>query len=155
MERKAAVTAVHDGDTFTALVDLAYGVKVSSPFRVEGIQAPEMSSLGGRDARDYLRSLILGRDVTLITEDRREKYGRILADVRIGQGLMSGLVSKLMIEAKHAVEWDGKGPKPMGESRAEVEWALVVFEDFEVFSHEDRVRAAFVLANEYIKEHGE
>lgn len=107
----AHITDVHDGDTFTAVVDLGFCVSAKQKFRLLGIQAPELSHPDGVAAREYLSRLIAGKTLALTTaKDRREKYGRYLASI-----IVDGVsVSKRLIEAGLGVEWDGKGPKPEG-----------------------------------------
>lgn len=112
-EYKAVVRSVYDGDTFRADVDLGFGVwKFSEPFRLVGLQAPELGSVGGREARDWLRVLLpVGAVIKVHTiKDAREKYGRYLADVFAEDGCW---VNQLLIRAGHAVAWDGTGPRPM------------------------------------------
>lgn len=109
----AVVRSVHDGDTFRADVDLGFGVWISNqPFRLMGIQAPELGNVKGRDARDALRRLIpVGGEVRIKTQkDTREKYGRWLAVVTG----VDGDIGDALIASGHAVAWDGTGPKPLG-----------------------------------------
>jgi micrococcal nuclease len=51
------VCSAHDGDTFK----LCNGQSI----RVWGIDAPELKQPVGRDARDYMRRLVIGREVDL------------------------------------------------------------------------------------------
>ncbi|MDD5395350.1 MAG: thermonuclease family protein [Thiothrix sp.] len=85
-EYTAIVREVYDGDTVTVDVDLGlctwlHGQKL----RLYGINAPEMRGeqrAAGTVTRDWLRSQILGKTVTIKTyKDQTEKYGRWLADV--------------------------------------------------------------------------
>ncbi|MBU7047793.1 MAG: thermonuclease family protein [Theionarchaea archaeon] len=76
-EDTISCTSVIDGDTFR----LSNGEKV----RLIGIDAPELSQLGGEESREYLTHLILNKGVTLKKgyEDR-DKYNRLLRFVYIG-----------------------------------------------------------------------
>lgn len=86
-EYLAKIVSVYDGDTCTALVDLGFRVAIEMPLRLLGINAPEMSEKpAGKDARDHLRAMIDGKQVTS--------------------------VNAKMVSAGHAVFWDGKGPRP-------------------------------------------
>ncbi|NIB44855.1 thermonuclease family protein [Pseudomaricurvus alkylphenolicus] len=83
----ATVTGVYDGDTVTVDIDLGLGVWLrGQKIRLFGINAPEVrgkSRSAGIDARDWLRSEILGQSVVLNTiKDKTGKYGRWLAVVR-------------------------------------------------------------------------
>jgi micrococcal nuclease len=76
-ENTIICTAVIDGDTFR----LGNGETV----RLIGIDAPELSQPGGKESREYLTQLILGKGVTLEKgyEDR-DKYNRLLRFVYLG-----------------------------------------------------------------------
>lgn len=107
-EYSARILSVHDGDTCTALVDLGFRISQEMPLRLNGINAPELSQPGGKEARDYLRSIIDGKQVVIFTvKDRKEKYGRYLADIVVGVEL----VSVMMCSAGHAKPYDGTGPR--------------------------------------------
>jgi micrococcal nuclease len=71
----ARVTEVFDGDSF--VVSLA---DRSEEVRMIGINAPEGSECYGDEARDTLRSLIDGKQITLVGagEDDRDRFGRLL-----------------------------------------------------------------------------
>lgn len=106
-EYAAKILSVHDGDTCTALVDLGFRISQEMPLRLLGIDAPELSQKpAGQDARDHLRALIDGKQVTVRTEkDRTEKYGRYLATIFVGGDTMS--VNDKMIRDGHARTYDG------------------------------------------------
>ena len=75
----ATVVKVHDGDTITLTTDFR---DFEFPLRFLDIDAPEMNE-GGKEARDWLRSRILGEDVRIIIDPRNrvDKYGRLLGRV--------------------------------------------------------------------------
>ncbi|MBU7017231.1 MAG: thermonuclease family protein [Theionarchaea archaeon] len=70
-------TVIIDGDTFK--------LETGETVRLTGIDAPELSQLGGEESRKYLACLISGKDITLKKgyEDR-DKYNRLLRFVYIG-----------------------------------------------------------------------
>lgn len=118
-EYRAVVRKVHDGDTITVDVDLGFGFWAhAQQMRLLGIQAPELNTEQGVKARDYLLTLIpLDSYVEIHTiKDKREKYGRMLADVyRLDRnGERALLVNKALLDARYAVEWNGKGARPLG-----------------------------------------
>lgn len=86
------VTEVIDGDTVT----VEPPVNGATEVRLVGIQAPKLS-LGrkgfepwplGEEAKSALTSLVLGETVTLyFGEKNSDRYGRILAHIRSGDGL--------------------------------------------------------------------
>ncbi len=105
---RARVTSVSDGDTCTVDIDLGLGVWVrGEKLRLHRSNAPELTGKAkpaGLRARDQLKSLIGDRDVLLQTiKDRREKYGRYLAEIRLEQNDSAPLnVSDALVAAGHA-----------------------------------------------------
>ena len=92
----AMVTAVYDGDSITVDLDKGFGeIEPDVGLRLYGINTNELRGHDeahravGRQVRDYVRSLILGRAVLLRTHkarglslaSRRGKYGRYLVEV--------------------------------------------------------------------------
>lgn len=80
---KAYVTEVYDGDTCTVELDLGYDFfRKKHKVRLYGIDTPELRGEEreqGLIARDYLRHLILEKEVLLESiKDTTEKYGRYL-----------------------------------------------------------------------------
>lgn len=105
---RARVTAVYDGDTCTVDIDLGLGVWVrGEKVRLHRINAPELTGREkpkGKLARDHLKSLVEGKAVLLQTiKDRREKYGRYLAEVWLEQPGAAPLnVNDALVAAGHA-----------------------------------------------------
>jgi len=85
---KAVVTSIHDGDTFTADIDLGFGVWLKKQtIRLFGINAPEIKgefrSLG-LTSKDRLSELTINKEILLETiKDKKEKYGRWLGVVSV------------------------------------------------------------------------
>lgn len=87
-EYKAFITAVYDGDTVTANIDLGCNVWLhGEKLRLFGIDAPEVRGEEreeGLKSRDWLRSVILNREVVVKTKkDKKGKYGRYLAEILV------------------------------------------------------------------------
>lgn len=106
-EYAATLLKVVDGDTVHLMVDLGFDVQRKDSFRLYGINAPEMGTDEGVQARDHLRLLLaynLGAPnplrITTI-KDRREKYGRYLATLWMGDLN----VNQQMVADGHAVEY--------------------------------------------------
>jgi len=83
---KAFVTKVYDGDTITVEVDLGFKTSVKGEkIRLIRINTPEVRGASreeGLKSRDYLRSLILGKEIILETvKDKKGKYGRYLGEI--------------------------------------------------------------------------
>ena len=105
---RARVVSVYDGDTCTVDIDLGLGVWVrGEKLRLHRINAPELTGADkarGQRSRDHLKSLIAGKDVLLQTiKDRREKYGRYLAEIWLEQPNAPALnVNDALVAAGHA-----------------------------------------------------
>ena len=69
-----------DGDTF----EVARRVGGSRYVRLAGVDAPEKHARGGRKATNTLKGLIGGQKVIIDTV-ARDKYGRAVANVKIGR----------------------------------------------------------------------
>ena len=108
------VIKVYDADTITIATKMPYK-DCESPLyrfsvRLNGIDTPEIKGNGvsaeekeaAKKARDFVSNLILNKYVKL-ENIQREKYGRILADVYIGDIHLN----KLLIDEKYAVGYDG------------------------------------------------
>jgi len=84
----AKVLSVHDGDTLTLEVDLGFNIfQVMTirlygpdPDRNIGINAPELNTIAGKEAKQALKVKLDGvTDLLLLSvKDRKEKYGRYL-----------------------------------------------------------------------------
>lgn len=102
---RANVTSVYDGDTCTVDIDLGLGIWVKGEkIRLYGINAPEVRG-GEREeglkSRDFLRSMIDGKDVVLKTlKDDKGKYGRYLAEIFLSgeNGTMININDRLVTE---------------------------------------------------------
>ena len=83
---KANITAVYDGDTCTANLDLGLStLRIGEKIRLSRINAPEVrgsSRQQGLISRDFLRNLILNKDILVQTiKDKKGKYGRYLGEI--------------------------------------------------------------------------
>jgi len=83
---KAYVVSVYDGDTCTVNIDLGLHTWIhGEKIRLARINAPELRGAEreqGILSRDYLRQLILDREIILNTiKDQKEKYGRYLGEI--------------------------------------------------------------------------
>ena len=102
----ATVKSIHDGDTLTAVLDLGWHISLTSSIRLLGINAPELSTLAGKEALGYLETLVsVGDPITVISTrilGSTEKYGRVLAAVQTASGQD---LSTAMLAAGHAVPY--------------------------------------------------
>lgn len=104
----ATILGVVDGDTFDAMVDLGFGVFRKERFRVYGINAPERGKDGWLPAMgDLSFFLSKGGSYKIATfKDRRDKYGRYVADVVIvNHHGFSAWLSDEMLRLGNVVEY--------------------------------------------------
>ena len=105
------VVKVYDGDTIT-VASFIYGKRYRFSVRLNGIDSPELKGGSAEQkhqatiSREALSDLIMNKIVTL-KNVTTEKYGRILADVFLGDLD----VCKWMLDAGHACVYHG-GTKP-------------------------------------------
>jgi micrococcal nuclease len=104
---RAKITAVYDGDTCTADVDLGFKVVVrGEKIRLARINAPEIRGASRKEglvARGFLRELILGKEVLLKTiRDKRGKYGRYLGEIIVKKGRRNVNANNALVKAGHA-----------------------------------------------------
>jgi endonuclease YncB( thermonuclease family) len=115
------VIKVYDGDTITIASKLPYD---ASPLyrlsvRLNGIDTPEIKGKtadekqAAKEARDALSELIMNKQIRLENVES-EKYGRILADVYLGDLH----INKWLIDNRYAVAYSG-GTKTKPENWAE------------------------------------
>lgn len=85
---RATALGVHDGDTFTARVDVGFRTSVELELRVADLYAPELAEPLGQEARGALQHM-LAAGAPLIVETRKAKrtgrdlrsFERYVADV--------------------------------------------------------------------------
>ena len=87
---KAKIISVYDGDTCRADIDLGLHTWIrNEKLRLLRINAPELRGKerqAGLSARDFLRDIILKKEVIIQTKkDRKGKYGRYLAEIWVEQ----------------------------------------------------------------------
>jgi len=120
-EYDATVLAVHDGDTCKLAIDLRQKMRgkdrdfgfrlyvengrliLHETFRFFGINAPELSTQAGVEARDYLQAMLRIGDrvkAKINKSPSQEKYGRWLATIILADGTN---VNEVMVGTGHAV----------------------------------------------------
>lgn len=76
------VTAIKDGDTFVVLCD-----GKTKKIRLFGIDCPENSQPFGKAAKKFASDLCYGKTVTVIPQQKKDQYGRVLGVVMTSDGL--------------------------------------------------------------------
>lgn len=81
--RNAKVIRVVDGDTAEFNVDLGCDIHINMTCRFNGINAPEVSTNEGKASKVWLQNKLPPEQTVIIqtVADKKEKYGRYLADV--------------------------------------------------------------------------
>ena len=82
---KAELIRVVDGDTVDLIIGLGFDTSRHERFRLYGIDAPEMNTKAGKEAKAWLwealqpLEAIYVQTIQLETKAKRDKYGRFLA----------------------------------------------------------------------------
>ena len=117
---KATCIEVIDGDTVDLDVDLGFDVHTHVRVRLAGLNTPEIfgvprdseSYLKGLVARDFVTNKLRGAPLQVKTvKDRKEKYGRYLAEVFLVDEKTGALTSinQVLLHEKLAEPYDGTG----------------------------------------------
>ncbi|MBI3313749.1 MAG: thermonuclease family protein [Candidatus Omnitrophica bacterium] len=82
----AYIFEVIDGDSIKALIDLGFGFSTFQTLRLRGIDAPEIESREGKEAKAFLEKEILNKTGApiVIRTVKSDKYDRYLADLFVG-----------------------------------------------------------------------
>lgn len=115
---RAFVLSVHDGDTVAARLSvrtvysrqLSMTAEFTETIRLDGINAPELPTLEGQAARDWLVAQLQAATMTITLRadlSKRDKYGRLLG--RLIDGTTD--LNAAMITAGFAKPYAGRGPK--------------------------------------------
>lgn len=111
---KCQLERVVDGDTVELTIDLGFFVRMfRQRIRLKGINAPEIGTQQGRDAANYLGSLLAYKQLEIETtqdkraNERHDSFGRWIgtiwaSDLVVGSHLN---VNKAMIDSGHAVPY--------------------------------------------------
>jgi len=77
----ARLERVIDGDTLKVTVDCGFDIWRSETLRLKGIDTPEMPSIDGQRARDFVNARLTANPVFVIKTWRGDKYNRYLTDL--------------------------------------------------------------------------
>lgn len=105
-EYRCTVLRVVDADTLHVEVDLGLDLRTRLTIRLDGVDAPEMSTPEGVAARDFVLGWVAepGPLTLRTTKDRREKYGRYLGVVH---GQYGPSLNAVLVTAGHAKPYTG------------------------------------------------
>jgi micrococcal nuclease len=117
---KAELVRVVDGDTVDLIIDLGFDTSRRERFRLYGIDAPELRTAAGKEAKAWLEDALMPLEAIYVqtiqhkTKAKRDKYGRFLAVLYSDLGdidanrLMRTPVSPMSINAQMMVEGHAK-----------------------------------------------
>jgi micrococcal nuclease len=106
-ERHAIITRVVDGDTLHLDVDLGCDTTLAMTVRLYGLNCPEMNTDAGKAAKAWVDQWVTdhayGGASLRTVKDKKEKYGRYLADLLPDDGSPS--LCTALLESGHAVPY--------------------------------------------------
>jgi endonuclease YncB( thermonuclease family) len=113
-EYAATLVKLVDGDTLHADIDVGFSITVAQIIRFYGVNAPEMETQAGKDAKAWVAEWFATHcptnGFTLNTiKDRREKYGRFLGIITAAD---KANLNQDLVAAGHAVPYFPKGVQP-------------------------------------------
>jgi micrococcal nuclease len=107
-EYTAQVLNVIDGDTLKLQIDLGFSVHVIQSCRLVRIDAPEMSTMQGFTARQFVVDTLAAVTALKVSTSKPDKYGRWLVDLSF-QSPPTGAqwinLSDLLLSTHHAVPY--------------------------------------------------
>lgn len=105
--RNAKVIRVIDGDTAEFNVDLGCDITINMTCRLNGINAPEVRSAAGKVSKEWLLAKLPAHTKVVIQtfEDKKEKYGRYLAEVYLPDTTIS--LNDQLVQLGLAVAYKG------------------------------------------------
>lgn len=91
-------TNVVDGDTMDVDIDVGFDFFSKQRLRLYGVDTPERNMDGFKEATDFVKMMVLGKEVQ-VTTYKKDSFGRWLSIVRVdGVNL-----NDLLLEEKYAV----------------------------------------------------
>jgi endonuclease YncB( thermonuclease family) len=107
-EYSAQVLNVIDADTLKLQIDLGFSVFVVQSCRLVRIDAPEMSTLQGFKARQFVVSTLAEATAIKVNTSKPDKYGRWLVDLSFESpptGTQRVNLSDLLLSTHNAVPY--------------------------------------------------
>lgn len=86
----ANVLSIHDGDTLTVAPVGDESTPIS--IRLYGIDAPELSQPGGKEASEFLRKLLPSRTSVEVITMTSDRYGRVVALIAHNGKVINGMM---------------------------------------------------------------
>lgn len=109
-EYHASLIDVVDGDTIDVWVDVGFSIRVQQRLRLDGINTAEMHASDPAEraraqaAKARLIQLLPAEFVVRTKKDKREKFGRLLAEIVVGERV----INRVMVEEGLAKVYHGE-----------------------------------------------
>jgi len=99
---RAYLLEVTDADTLWVLIDLGFGFITRQHLRLRGIDAPEMNTRAGLEAKRFVERELKKATHIVITTTKSDKYDRYLADVFYTVNGKERFLNNRLLETGHA-----------------------------------------------------
>lgn len=110
---RATLLEVHDGDSINVEVDHGFRRYEETSIRLLNLACRELSDPGGKEARDYVKTLITPGQLLSLTTAKPDKYsGRWDAAVTYQAGGVLRDLATDIIAAGFGLPWNGSGTQP-------------------------------------------
>ena len=104
----AQILKIKDADSFSADIDLGFSVHVHADLRLDGLDAPEIKTVAGKDVKAWVQSEVArhgGNCIVTTRKDKTEKYGRMLAVVHfVGESVS---LNQALLDSGRAKAYSG------------------------------------------------
>ncbi len=80
----AVVVRIHDADTLVCSLDMGWGTwRKDEPVRLEGVNAPELSTAEGQAAKAFVETLLKAGDEVTVISKKYDKWRRTLGRITL------------------------------------------------------------------------
>lgn len=104
----ATIQRVVDADTLILKVDLGFLLSVEDRFRLARINAPELSTAAGQQARDLVKQFEGQSCLIQTSKHPKDKYGRYLAEINVLMNHTYTNLNDYLVDNGYAVRYGGK-----------------------------------------------
>ncbi len=112
---RTTVKRVVDADTLIVKVDVGFGVHIRQRLRLRGIDAPEIGTAAGREAKAYVQAVLAKCPCPVIKTYGSDKYDRYLVDVFVlpnsrnphDVAAKGKLLNQMLLDEGLARVWEG------------------------------------------------
>ncbi len=99
---EAYLLEITDGDTLWVWVELGFGFSTKQHVRLRGIDAPEITTRAGQEAKRFVERELNGISSLVITSTKSDKYDRYLADIFYNTKHGEHFLNNRLLETGHA-----------------------------------------------------